>query len=752
MSAMAKNKGVFGLILPWDHNQPSAEKETAIRIERAASDCGYLCVFTDSFGYILDECYQSTLTRIDEAYEVDFVIHFHFVTAKWIDCHNFFTLWNPVGFLFAWVRAKGWQYLMDNYVSYDDYLSSTGTLANDHLKMLLEPTKNRYEDPIYLYPSVPTSSVLEVTELKDPTLFYCGMAWEKSAGAPFRHDRIFKALDRAGMLKIFGPKVANGIEVWEGFQSYSGNIPFDGKSILQEINQCGIALAFSSLEHQKNGIMSNRLFESVAAGAVVITDNNAFVNENFGDTVLKIDNFGDQEETLEQIIAHYHWILDNKEKAIEMAAGARDIFIKRFTLDTHIKNIFDTLDERKVALASRIAAKNNAEPIDVVLRWDDAACDGYLELLDYVNAQTYEAIRLLVVCDEKIAEPLQKLTEGNLKSDIEAVFVPMRIFNKNTMRGAPGHRIMTTGQMLVNVKKHLTSDCVAFIKKNEIWYSEHLTTLKRVMEDEGAELEVAYSCAASHIIDLFSPPKFERSYFGKYTIARLMQVHRQDSDSQLLVRLRFLEQLTSPMLAYIDYTEFSLILLLALKERASKFSHRMSCLRRVYSQLPQNQDLYPLVGYDEQRNYILSMIRPRLDSVYDIPMPALGPHVRETAQMVRDKRRRAEAVLFYEANERLSDARVIVYGGGEFGIIYVEEAHRFAVDIVAIADGNPALKGKDFRGISYISPDEIIGYEPDYILIASHAYKDEIQETIETLYSEAGQEPPEFGVISQNVE
>ena len=58
---------------------------------------------------------------------------------------------------------------------------------------------------------------------------------------------------------------------------------------MDEIAKAGIVLVLSWPAHKEAELMSSRLSESVAAGALVISDENNFAKKFFGDSLLYID-------------------------------------------------------------------------------------------------------------------------------------------------------------------------------------------------------------------------------------------------------------------------------------------------------------------------------------------------------------------------------------------------------------------------------------------------------------------------------
>lgn len=116
--------------------------------------------------------------------------------------------------------------------------------------------------------------------MDNPKLFYCGSNWEGHFRGQNRHVGLFKLLDNEGIVRFYGPEVVpewNNYKPWEGYQSYAGEIPFDGVSLIRKCNECGIVLALSSDMHRRAGAVTNRVYEACAAGCVIISDDNPFM-------------------------------------------------------------------------------------------------------------------------------------------------------------------------------------------------------------------------------------------------------------------------------------------------------------------------------------------------------------------------------------------------------------------------------------------------------------------------------------------
>ncbi len=119
-------------------------------------------------------------------------------------------------------------------------------------------------------------------------------------------------------------------------EAFKGEISYDGESLIDLISEHGVCLILHSDTHIKYEIPSGRIFEAVAASAVVISDLNPFVIKNFGDSVLYIDQNLDGSSMFEQIDAHIHWIKNHSKQALIMAKKAHKILENNFLLEDQL--------------------------------------------------------------------------------------------------------------------------------------------------------------------------------------------------------------------------------------------------------------------------------------------------------------------------------------------------------------------------------------------------------------------------------
>lgn len=184
----------------------------------------------------------------------------------------------------------------------------------------------RFQLPVlrWLPSCLPSSSNATQTEaIVFRSVFYCGTQWDvRRAGYPFA--KIYAWLDRHKLFEVYGPK-----EAWGGLNGWRGLMPAgkdDGRGIVEAIKNCGIALVLHSNGHLSSGAPTSRIFESAAAGAIIISDRHPFVVKHFSDCVLFLQEPAHHNHPLErQVETHLQWIIQNPERARAMAKRAQKI-------------------------------------------------------------------------------------------------------------------------------------------------------------------------------------------------------------------------------------------------------------------------------------------------------------------------------------------------------------------------------------------------------------------------------------------
>jgi len=470
----------FGVIKLWPKLK-TAEDECISRIKSAAAAAGLECVEVDYSGRLTAPPYTQ-LTRND----VDFILSLHFETPKCYDIFSFVALWNPLQFYHDWGYRKFTQHLL----THDDFLSCSSPWSDDHVIRNITGDPTRDLPRLLLYHSLP--GPLFEPALGDRMLFYVGINWERIAGQQGRHDELLKLLDRRGCIRIFGPKEFQGVEVWRGYRTYSGPLPFDGVSVVHEIHRAGIGLALSSKAHTESELMSNRLFECLAAGVVTICDENPFARRFFGDSLLYIDASLPAGEVCAQISAHLDWIRANPGKALQLAGAAQQIFREKFTLKQCLEDLYAALPCRKEQLRALCSPKQEHGPIDVFFLmpvYDPEVLERHLE---NCRAQRDVVLRpVLLMSSGDFPVYHERVRARFAESDVRIEVHSLDFFDFHP-DGSLRSRIRLGKVMSDAIRSVLKNEWFCFVAPHERLFSGHFQMLLKALEGD-PEADVAAS-------------------------------------------------------------------------------------------------------------------------------------------------------------------------------------------------------------------------------------------------------------------
>ena len=283
------------------------ERELGWRIKKAAEDLGWT-VF-------LDEYRGRLVKRVDHLDWILYIIPE--VEPLRTDCGNYMTVLHPFGFF----DEEG--YLLPFYEKYDAYLLT--------IKPEIFKSKSKH---LCTLPFYPTLQPIDYKRLKFKELATMLPVWSNRAKSD-KFKSLYKSLSQSGFAKFYGVN-HNPDLIREG---YIREIPFDGVSIIKVYQQHGIVLVLHSALHNRFQIPSARIFEAAAASAVIISDQNAFVKEMFGDTVFYIDTTQSSETIYRQIEEHMAQIQRDPEGAWKMAEQAHRIFATQFLMTDQLLQI-----------------------------------------------------------------------------------------------------------------------------------------------------------------------------------------------------------------------------------------------------------------------------------------------------------------------------------------------------------------------------------------------------------------------------
>lgn len=564
-----RGKWSVGIVNPWPGDM-SAEAEVLSRMKAGADDAGIDLVMLSNFGHVLDPETQMQTERFASPDELDFVISTHYDTPKSLDSFYYHTLWNPPEIPLNLDDYSG--HVTDDYLMNDDFLIYDSGGMSGHLECILQNSRRNLEGASSLTASFPAKSVLP-PRLDDPKMFYCGMNWERVVHHTNRHEGLFRLLDGTGKVKFFGPEKVEawgGIRPWDGYQCYQYSIPFDGFSILKEINDCGIYLVLSSDIHRRAGSATNRTYEACAAGAVIISDDNPFMQKNFRDAALFIQyNKNDPEDTFRQLMEKYEWIVGHKEEALRMAERAQRIFLERFAVDLQLRNIISAHYSRQERVREMLFARHERGVLVTFVvntRDIEDAKKLLAPVLDNVERQYYRNIRLAVAADRAVAEELSAFCRGKSRSVLVRA---MELFD------GKGSRRMTDAE--AEAELHGLWEHAYFVNSRgeEIWFRDHITTMVRTLEDSGAKF--AYSGRLFEDSLGYRRPDM----FRKLTLSTIYDMNCPDwmpVPGQILFAADCHSVLSACMHPFLDGAEhYALMNLLTLREKCpGVFTRRMS--------------------------------------------------------------------------------------------------------------------------------------------------------------------------------
>lgn len=601
-----REKYKFGVVYPWPGTD-TAETELLARMAKAAENIGFECARLSDFGQILDEKQANTDEMVEEG-ELDYVMTTHYESHKSMDCYYYHLLWNPPDIPLNTAYYEG--RVLDNYIMNDDYLIYDFGGMSNHLRSMLINKPRTLEGASTFVGSFPKSAIMQ-PNLEDPKLFYCGMNWEKASGDSNRHAGLFELLDKTNKVKFYGPDIVEswgGIRPWEGYQCYQYSIPFDGFSILKEINSCGICLAISSDAHRRAGAVTNRAYEACAAGAVIISDNNVFMEEYFGDSVLYVTyNKEDPEDTYKQIMEKYQWIVSHKEEALEMARKSQKIFVDRFCMEKGMLDVMKNHYSRFAVIANDLFAKNEEQVVlatRVLSTQEEAEIEKHLERTVWnISHQYYRNIVLAVVCDTSVAEAVSEYAK---KACVNMSVVAMPLYDEK------GSRCVTDGQAIRYAQQRIAHDFFINTREDEVWFYDHITTLVRAVEDEPDSMG-AYAGMLSE-----DEKGFRRNYmFEPLSYTRVYLENHPNNlpvPGQFLFRTACEEDMPEYMLGCLDGLEHvAYVALLWIRyHKKLVFSKRMTCAWRYFEKIV----FMTVLDFSRQLRFIRGLVRYELPSYW----------------------------------------------------------------------------------------------------------------------------------------
>jgi hypothetical protein len=341
---------------------------------------GYKITVVDFFGFDVESgrCLNASTLHLD----YDFAISFHYDTPKFLNLPIFLWVANPLEFMH--LRGDYRNVLLHHLRAYDEYLYNGSDVLKRHIKNVVGSEWN--DSQLEMFPAcsrgelVPPKQLDQLETEAAHKVFYCGVNWERGSDRAGRAQGLLDILQQKDAADFYGPNKLEGISPWEGFSSYKGEIPFDGVSMMQVMRQYGAVLAVSSPAHIKSETSSSRVFEGIAAGVPVISDENPHVKHLFGDLVYYFSGRTEQERAL-SILAELNEINTNPSEARSRVLRAQKLMSERFCFEPSFERALRYRQECMVVRLATLAGRN----LDVFLLHHDVDPRAEGSTADFLN-------------------------------------------------------------------------------------------------------------------------------------------------------------------------------------------------------------------------------------------------------------------------------------------------------------------------------------------------------------------------------
>lgn len=441
----------IGLLNPWAE---SAESQAVPMLKLAAERLGHTAVECRTSSDILRE-------------QPDFVLALASTQPKLTDVPTYGTLHEPRD---RWLRNEDY---LRNFFTYDGYFA-----ISEHLQRFASDlmfAARRDVEVGYFYPH--SCVVIDwdtPIRFEEARLAYFGTNWDR------RREHFFRLIDREPWMDIYGPERS-----WQDMplKSYRGSLPFDGMSVLEAYRTAGVGLCLQSEKHLADNIISSRVFEASAAGALTIAARMPWTEAAFGDAVLYIDQDVPDRELARQIGEHMAWVRANPDAAREMAAAANKIFREKFSLDVLLPNVIE-YHEKFLARWSEV---QHGPLISVIVRCGGRAPEILRRALHSIAIQNYRPIELVLVQWGSIDPNLS--LEG-----IRDAFQEIRIIS---VPGAGRSKSLWTGL------RECRGDYIAILDDDDEWMRGHLAGVYKAMLNGNGKF--AFSGSVRHHRKPFQP-------------------------------------------------------------------------------------------------------------------------------------------------------------------------------------------------------------------------------------------------------
>lgn len=322
-------------------------------------------------------------TQEIEAFEPDFVINFNFLFPKLTRFPTYAAVGAPL--------EEVPEFFLPYLLTFDGYVASSGHKMQGFATDLCFST---HKAPPVLYCSghyVPDFKI-PLNGPENAKLTYCGHNWDK------RYLTLLELLSKHEWFSVYGLP-----DRWKNTKvTYQGEIPYDEHSLLETYRQAGVGLSLQGASFVSYDIMTNRIFEITAAGAVAIVQRMPFIEEHFGDSVLYIDHTKSETDLYKDVVSHMDWIRNNPKEAAEKAERANQILKDKFSSEIMLDRYVEYHNESmKYGGWSLPTSKESQPEVAVIVRAGGRPIEMLRRAFDSLKKQIYKNIRPILVLYKK---------------------------------------------------------------------------------------------------------------------------------------------------------------------------------------------------------------------------------------------------------------------------------------------------------------------------------------------------------------
>jgi hypothetical protein len=466
-------RNAFAIYHTWPELR-NAEYEVLQRILGAARNIGKNAIVINNAGKVIwanPSLAIRTMSNLNP-HDVEFAISLHFESPRTCDVYTYYALWQPIEFY----RDFGYQKSIDKFSTHHDVLSCHSDIADDHALNIFSGLGRAPITPLEsLFHTLP-EPFLAPTISKKAKLFYIGINWERIGRPKGRYHDLLETLDKKELIEIYGPEEMHGVAPWAGFQTYQGELPFDGHSMRAAINASGVCLALSSAAHKSTGIMSNRLFEGLASGAAVIATPHPLIDKYFRDVVYVVDDSHGDAMLGQQIQSTLREIRAAPDAASERVLEGQKILRQACSLERSLTSLFENTARRKQHFAEIALSKTAVTAILVMAEGTPT------ELRDSIEQFVRQAscvVDLHIIASEHLFKEVSRDTFGSLR---KLSLHPFPFENGATTFDGIKMPPVRTGPLILQILESVSTPFFAFFTQADRLFHDHFASLAKAVE------------------------------------------------------------------------------------------------------------------------------------------------------------------------------------------------------------------------------------------------------------------------------